>query len=337
MKEEPRETRGAAGHRPAEPQKQELESSEHQSDPATILQRATGDAASLSPRDVEQLQRTIGNRAVDDLVNKTAAPSSAELPVQRKIGNRGSVGAWVWWDQGRVNERGRIVRINKSWTPKASWKHKNVVREVKNYFVEMDEEKLDDMKVEPQDRDWYLTSPAARQRAEAEAEEAGEEEVKEAPDERMLSGGSKLATAKGVAGAGKALAAAASGYKKKTEYLEGNIDTAIKAIDKLAGLADKASHAFPPAKAVTVPLKKIIGGVNTVRGGVRLAQLASAPDGEPLLLGAFDEAMELLDQIPQAHLRSDEPDQIEKGKEALEAARAWLMAKWDREEEKSDE
>lgn len=313
--------------RSAQAHDHEKEPSEDHHDPATLLQRAAADAASLSPHEVEQLQRTVGNQAVDELVN---------TPVQRKIGNRGAVNAWVWWETGRTNERGKIVRINKSWTPKASWKHKNVVREVKNYYVDMDEEKLGEMKVDPQDRDWYLTSPAERLRGAAEAEEAAESKEVEADEGGLLPGASKVATAKGLAGAGKALGGAISGYKKKTEYLEGNIDAAIKGIDKLAGLADKASHAFPPAKAVTVPLKKIIGGVNAVRGGIRLKQLASAPDGKPLLLSAFDEAIEALDEIPQEHLRSDEADPIEKGKEALESARAWLMAKFDGEEAEAE-
>ena len=88
--------------RSAHPHDHERESPDDHGDPAKLLQRAAADAASLSPRDVEQLQRTVGNQAVDELVN---------MPVQRKIGNRGAENAWVWWETGGANERGKIVRI----------------------------------------------------------------------------------------------------------------------------------------------------------------------------------------------------------------------------------
>ena len=55
------------------------------SNPSSIIQRARINPKSLTPADVLQLQRTIGNRAVGRLLSEIRNPSKVQqVPVQRQ-------------------------------------------------------------------------------------------------------------------------------------------------------------------------------------------------------------------------------------------------------------
>ena len=53
--------------------------------PAAILQRAALDPGSLTPNDVLRLQRTIGNRAVSQLLHARHRPTTRTTPIQAKL------------------------------------------------------------------------------------------------------------------------------------------------------------------------------------------------------------------------------------------------------------
>ncbi len=258
-----------------------------------------------------------------------ATRPSADGTIQRKLGNRGKEGDWVWWDEAGfgVDPKGKIIRVNRSRTPVVSKKHKNMVFQVKSYLVRMSDLNLPEDEVErkvlPNWEEWHLTPRNARQPEEEQADEAEEKEDKRGT-ERLLGKGSAMSKFKGGATAGGVLAGFAGGYAKKTGYNEGNIDKAIDTLDTVASLADKLGYAFPPIKAITTPVSLTMGGINLTRLAGRMGQLLGDEQSTPLTFAQLDEAAAMLAEIPQEGLRSDEVNQLEKAQEAIVTVRLWL-------------
>jgi hypothetical protein len=270
------------------------------------------------------------NPEATKVVAPTTRPRVAGT-IQRKLGNRGNEGDWVWWDgaMSGYDPKGKITRIRKSRKPVPSRKYGNVVFEVIAYYVRMSDPRLgEDEKVDPQDPDWHFTSRAERQREEQQAEEQQAEEKEEIGyRDPLLSRGSRMQKLKGIGAAGGVLAGFAGGYAKKIEYLEGNIDKAVDTLNTVASWANRAGYAFPPIKVVTEPASSAIGAVNVLRQTGRMVQLLKDDQGRPLTFTQLDEARDQLARIPQQGLRSDEENMIEKAQDAILALRLWLERK----------
>jgi hypothetical protein len=96
-KEQTHNDRTSSKQRPPKPASENLDTlAQQQPHPATIIQRASRDPSSLTPRDVLQLQRTIGNQAVNRLLAGTfnrRRPAPAQLTVSEARNNRES--SWL--------------------------------------------------------------------------------------------------------------------------------------------------------------------------------------------------------------------------------------------------
>ena len=349
--------------------------------------------SSSSPRDaVSDLQRTIGNQAVVDLLGakSESASHSGEPPrpsgvaspelvaqpfavgrplylkqgqqaltatVQRRLGNKGDKGDYVFNEpDAKTSKRGQIENV--AYQEGLFSRTLRGRKKVKSYLIDPAPQANEHKPiiVSPDDRDWFMTeggrAKGAVDEQEQETESEAEVDTKEdggSVTQGLLGDRSATATAKGVvtkgkaiAGAGAALGAAGKGMVSKVDYYKTNADTVLTVLDKGTSYLNTASHAFPPAKVVTEPLRRVtqlIGAARTAQLGNKMRKdKAAVPLIAPTAFAdARDKLQALLDN-PKFQKQSDEgPGQVERMIDALDAAEKWFGAQLSESESKEDE
>jgi hypothetical protein len=208
----------------------------------------------------------------------TPDPASAQRVVRRKLGKGLKKGAPAY----SVDFPKRVLFIDQP--DKGGF-----------YMVGDSNDETFDVRVGVEEEGWYKTK-AEMEKALAERGVGGdveaEEEGEASGDSDSDSDTEKLAPGTGLKEKAQLLIDLGKEFKKLLdkpgsllkEIPDSKSGRALKGLTTVAKRLDSLAALFPPAKAITKPIAKVLGAVQTLRDGIKTYELLKSGESAPLLL-----------------------------------------------------